>query len=414
MHGGRKPARTRASLSKDEARRISIAAQGFAPRAKSPPGRKRLLATIRQIGLLQLDSVNVLIRSHYLPLFSRLGPYSTKVLDDLGRGRGRALFEYWGHEASLIPLDYYPLFRWRMQEAKKWEGMTRLAREKPEYIAAVLKQVSERGPLRTSDLSEGGKSLGGWWGWGEGKRALEYLFLSGQIAAAERRGFERIYDVALRVIPKHALERPAVGVADAHRQLLELAARAYGVATEMDLRDYFRLPVAETKLRLAELVESRILEPVSVEGWKHQAYLHAKAKAPRSLSLRALLAPFDSLIWMRQRTERLFDFHYRLAFYTPKAKRAHGYYVMPFLLGDRLVARVDLKSDRKRSRLQVLGGHAEPNADAHEILPALREELELMRGWLGLDSTEIKLRGDFLRALRRVNAPTNPGGSPRR
>jgi uncharacterized protein YcaQ len=408
MHGTRKTTQTRESLSKDEARRIAVAAQSFGARPKSPPGRERLLAMIRKLGLLQLDSVNVLIRSHYLPLFSRLGPYSTKTLDDMNRGRKRALFEYWGHEASLIPLDFYPLYRWRMQEAKKWDGMTRLAREKPGYVAAVLKQVAERGPLRTADLEEGAKSRGGWWGWGDGKRALEYLFLSGQVTASERRGFERIYDLTERALPADVLRAPAPRIEDAHRTLLEMAARAHGVATEFDLRDYYRLPVAETKARLAELIEARVLLPVAIEGWKQQAFLHAEAKIPRAISAQALLSPFDSLIWMRPRTERVFGFHYRLAFYTPKSKRAHGYYVMPFLLGDRLVARVDLKADRKRGRLQVLGGHAEPKVDMREVLPALSAELDLMREWLGLETTEIKLRGDFLRGLRRINGPANP------
>lgn len=401
MHGTRRRSQRLESLSKDEARRVAIAAQGFA-RSKTAPSRARLIATIRQIGLLQLDSVNVLVRSHYLPLYSRLGPYSTKLLDNLAQARGRALFEYWGHEASLIPLEHHPLFRWRMEKAEKWPGMHSLAREKPAYIAAVLKEVSERGPLRTADLSEGGKSLGGWWGWGDGKRALEYLFLSGRVTASERRGFERIYDVTERVLPAALLNAPTPRTEDAQRQLLELAARAHGVGTEFDLRDYHRLPVAETKARLAELVEAGTLLPLQIEGWKQQAYLHKDAKLPRTISAQGLLSPFDSLIWMRQRTERLFDFHYRLAFYTPKTKRAHGYYVMPFLLGDRLVARVDLKADRKRGRLQVLGGHAEPQADTRKVLPALRHELELMRDWLGLERTEIKLRGDFLRALRRL------------
>ena len=407
MHGTGSSKKISESLSNDEARRIAIAAQGFTPRPKSAPNRGRLLSTINQIGLLQLDSVNVLIRSHYLPLYSRLGPYPTEALDDLSQGKKRALFEYWGHEASLIPLDHYSLFRWRMQVAKKWQSMSSVVREKPAYVAAVLKQVADQGPLRTAELADGGKSLGGWWGWGDGKRALEYLFLTGQITAAERRGFERIYDVTERVIPADQLRAPALRVEDAHRRLLEMAARSHGVATEMDLRDYYRLPVAETKARLAELVEARVLQPVRIDGWKQQGYLHTKAKIPRAISVQALLSPFDSLIWMRQRTERLFDFHYRLAFYTPKEKRAHGYYVMPFLFGDRLVARVDLKSDRKRNRLQVLGGHAEPNVDLTEVLPALRAELELMRGWLGLEGTEIKPRGDLLRALRRLTAPAS-------
>jgi len=403
--------RTRATLSNAEARRIAIAAQGFASRTAKPPGRQGLLALIKQIGLLQLDSVNVVIRSHYLPLYSRLGPYSTKHLDELSQGRRRALFEYWGHEASLIPLEFHPLFRWRMARAAAgqglWGGPNSLAREKPQYLAAVLQQVAQHGPLRTSDLSEGGRSHGGWWGWGDGKRALEYLFWTGQVTAAERRGFERLYQIPDRVLSAATLSAATPSVEDAHRRLLDIAGRAHGVATEADLRDYFRLPVAETKARLAELIESGALLPVRVEGWKQQAYLHAETKPPRAVAARALLSPFDSLIWMRPRTDRLFEFHYRLAFYTPKAKRAHGYYVMPFLLGDRLVARVDLKADRKGSRLQVLGGHAEAHAAADEVLGPLHAELELMTAWLGLDSLEIKPRGQFLRGLRAVSAPAN-------
>jgi uncharacterized protein YcaQ len=400
-------------LSRAEARRIAVVAQGFAPRVSSQASQQSITKLIKQIGLLQLDSVNVLVRSHYLPLFSRLGPYSTKLLDQLSYGPRRALFEYWGHEASLIPLEYHSLFRWRMERAAQgqgvWGGPKSIARDKPDYLAAVLNQVAAQGPLRTSDLSEGGRSLGGWWGWGDGKRALEYLFWTGQVTAAERRGFERLYHIADRVLPSDILSAPTPPVEEAQRRLLEMAARAHGVATEADLRDYFRLPVAETKARLAELVETKTLMPVRVEGWKQQAFVHAEVKIPRAVSVRALLSPFDSLIWMRPRTERLFDFHYRLAFYTPKSKRAHGYYVMPFLLGDRLVARVDLKSDRKRSRLQVLGGHVEPHVEMDDVLEPLRAELDLLAGWLGLECVEIKLRGTFLRALRRVNAPASLG-----
>jgi uncharacterized protein YcaQ len=393
--------RSTQTVSLAEARRMAVAAQGFLPREPhARPGAARLLHLIKQIGLLQIDSVNVLVRSHYLPLYSRMGPYSTQLLDALSHGPKRALFEYWGHEASFIPLEYQPLFRWRMDEARKWPSMASLAREKPAYVAAVLEQVRESGPLRTADLPEGGRSLGGWWGWGDGKRALEYLFLAGQVSVAERRGFERIYDITERVLPADILRAPTPPTEDAQRVLLEMAARAHGVATEFDLRDYFRLPVAETKARLAELVEQGTLSRVHVEGWKAPAFLHKDTKLPRALRAQALLSPFDSLIWMRPRTERLFAFHYRLAFYTPKHRRAHGYYVMPFLLGDRLVARVDLKSDRARSRLQVLAGHAEAHVAPADVLAPLRAELDLLRGWLGLERIEIKTRGKFLRALR--------------
>lgn len=396
----RKPHISRSNtLSSAEARRLAIAAQGFG-------GKGPLLASIKQIGLLQLDSVNVLVRSHYLPLFSRTGPYDMAALDRLSQKGPRKLFEYWGHEASLIPMDYHPLFRWRMEDARAgsgaWQGSARLARERPDFIKAVMSEIAERGPLGAGELSQGGKSTGNWWGWSDGKRALEWLFWTGQLTSAGRRGFERLYCLPERVIPDPVRNAPTPSPEDAQRELLRIAARAHGVGTEFDLRDYFRLPVAATKARLAELLETGELAEVTVEGWNHKAYVPAGAKIPREVQANALLSPFDSLIWMRPRTERLFGFHYRLAFYTPKAKRAHGYYVMPFLLGDRLVARVDVKSDRKQSRLLVLGGHAEPGIDAASLAPALNEQLRAMAAWLGLDRVTLKSRTELANALRRA------------
>jgi uncharacterized protein YcaQ len=393
------------TLSIDEARRIAIAAQGFTTR-ETEPTRADMLRTIRRIGLLQLDSVNVLVRSHYLPLYSRLGPYAVETLDTLSHKKPRALFEYWGHEASLIPVEYHPLFRWRMDEARSgkgmWGGPSRLARERPDFIRAVMSEIAERGPVGAGELSGGGKSTGNWWGWSDGKRAVEYLFWTGQLTAAGRRGFERLYDLPERAIPARILNTAAVARDDAHRSLLEMAAAAFGVATEADLRDYFRLPVAETKARIADLVDAKVLRPVTVEGWKQQAYLHKHAKAARPVETSALISPFDSLIWMRPRTERLFDFHYRLAFYTPKHKRTQGYYVTPFLLGDKLVARVDLKSDRKNSRLLVLGGHAESHIAPASIAPQLKAELERLAKWLGLKRVAPRGRGELVRALRKI------------
>jgi hypothetical protein len=361
---------------------------------------------IKQIGLLQLDSVNVLVRSHYLPLFSRLGPYDMGTLDALSQKAPRALFEYWGHEASLIPMDYHPLFRWRMDEAHAgrggWQGPARLARERPDFIKAVISEIAERGPLGAGEISDGGKSTGNWWGWSDGKRALEWLFWTGQLTSAGRRGFERLYALPERVIPDTVRNAPTPAPEDAQRELLRLAARAHGVATEFDLRDYFRLGVAETKARLQELLDAGELKQVTVEGWKHAAYLPRDAKIPRETNATALLSPFDSLIWMRPRTERLFAFHYRLAFYTPKHKRTQGYYVMPFLMGDRLVARVDLKSDRKESRLLMLGGHAEPGIDEAAIAPPLMATLKSIAQWLGLDRVTLRSRTELSRALRRV------------
>lgn len=394
------------TLSLSEARRIALRAQGFGAAATAgKPNRSAIQRTIKTIGLLQLDSVNVLVRSHYLPLFSRLGPYDVTALDALSRRKPRALFEYWGHEASLIPMDYHHLFRWRMERARSgdrlWGGPSKLAKERPEFIRSVLDEIGERGPIGAGELSGGGKSTGNWWGWSDGKRALEYLFWTGQVTSAGRRGFERLYDLPERVIPEKIRATPCPGEANAQRRLIELAASALGVASETDLRDYFRLPVADTKARIAELTEDGTLRPVAVEGWTHPAYLHRGAVVPAEVDACALVSPFDSLIWMRPRTERLFGFHYRLAFYTPKHKRKQGYYVMPLLLGDRLVARVDLKSDRKNASLLVLGGHTEAGVDPGHVAERLKPELARMAAWLGLARVTIKGRTALASALRR-------------
>jgi uncharacterized protein YcaQ len=394
------------ALSLAEARRIAIHAQGFGtPREGAQPSRTSLLRTIKRVGLLQLDSVNVLVRSHYLPLYSRLGPYPTETLDALSHKKPRALFEYWGHEASLIPVEFHPLFRWRMARARSggmWGGPSRLAKERPDFIAAVLGEVKRRGPIGAGDLSDGGRSTGNWWGWSDGKRALEYLFWTGQVTSAGRRGFERLYDLPERVLPEKILNAPELDEHAAQRALVERAAAAFGVATEAELRDYFRLDLADNRARVAELVEAGMLRPVSVESWTQKAYLHRDATLPPMLDATALISPFDSLIWMRRRTERIFGFHYRLAFYTPKHKRTQGYYVTPLLLGDRLVARVDLKSDRKNNRLLVLGGHAEPQVQPSSIVPRLRDELERLSAWLGLKRVALRGRSELVRLLRNA------------
>jgi hypothetical protein len=393
------------ALSRDDARRIALAAQGFGASRTKPPDRAAMLRTIRRIGLLQLDSVNVLVRSHYLPLFSRLGAYDVAALDALSHRAPRALFEYWGHEASLIPVEHHPLFRWRMDEARAgkggWAGPSRLARERPDFIKDVLAEIADRGPIGAGELTGGGKSTGNWWGWSDGKRAVEYLFWTGQLTAGGRRGFERLYDLPERVIPAPILGAPTPSREAAQRELIEIAARAHGVATEIDLRDYFRLPVADAKARIHDLVEAGALRQVTVEGWTQPAFLHRATAAHAGVESAALISPFDSLIWMRARTERLFDFHYRLAFSTPKHKRTAGYYVMPFLLGDRLVARVDLKSDRKKARLLVLGGHAEPHIAPSSIAPALKIELAKLAEWLGLKRVAPRGRGELVRELRK-------------
>jgi uncharacterized protein len=343
-------------------------------------------------GLVQMDSVNVLCRAHYLPLFSRFGPYPRELIDRAARRAPRRLFEYWGHEASLIPVDTHPLLRWRMERAadEAWGGMRRVSEDRPELVAEVLEEVRARGPVAASDLAqEAPRRSGPWWDWPEHKRALEWLFWSGQITSARRRNFERLYDVPERVLPPAVLAAPTPPVAEAQRELVRIAARAMGVAAERDLRDYFRLPLAETRERVAELVDEGELRPVEVEGWRRtQGYLHRDARLPRTVNAQALIGPFDSLVWERSRVERVFGFRFRLEIYVPKPKRVHGYYVLPFLLGDRLVARVDLKAERKLGVLLAHAIHLEPEAPA-ETIDALRAELDSLAGWLELDSVKL-------------------------
>ena len=382
----------REKLSAAAARRIALAAQGFAAARPASVHVGQMQRTIDRLGLLQIDSVNVLARAHYLPLFSRLGNYERALLDRIAWGRKsqRRLFEFWAHEASLLPVDTQPLLRWRMQRLREQtSGKGKLilfAREKKAFIAEVLREIRERGALAASELSNGGERRGPWWGWNDGKLAVEWLFFAGVVTTATRRGtFERVYDLTERVLPASVLALPTPSAEEAQRELLRFSARALGVATEFDLRDYFRLGVADTKARLAELVEAGELLPVTVEGWKKPAYLDPKARMPRWIEARALLAPFDPLVWERERTHRIFDFFYRIEIYTPLSKRNYGYYVLPFLLGDRLVGRVDLKADRATSRLLAHAVHVEPGVDRQKIEGPLREELRLMADWLGLD-----------------------------
>jgi uncharacterized protein len=399
------------------ARRIALAAQGFAePRPTGRIDTRHLWRVLDRVGVLQLDSVNVFCRSHYMPVFSRLGPYPRELLDRLAahapgplgserfaRPEQRALFEFWAHEASLIPVELHPLLRWRMAslETQAWGSMVRIVQENPELIAEVLALVSEQGPIRAAQTGteRPQRKQGEMWNWHAGKIALEHLFFTGQVTAAGRVNFERLYDLPERVLPAAALDAPTPSEADAQRELVRIAARCLGVASEPDLGDYFRLPRAASKARVAELVESGELEPVTVEGWRAPAYLWPQARRPRRVQARALLSPFDSLIWFRERTERLFGFRYRIEIYTPVAKRIYGYYVLPFLLGDSLVARVDLKSDRQKGVLRVQGAFAEPGVDRSEVAAELAAELRLVAWWLGLDGVRVARVGDLAKEL---------------
>jgi uncharacterized protein len=377
-------ARRRERLSAAEARRVALAAQGFG--AGAP---RSLRGVLDRLSLVQIDSVNVLERAHYLPAFSRLGAYPRERLDRLAHRAPRRLFEYWGHEASLLRVELQPLLRWRMDRAahEAWGGMQRVNRDRPDLVAQVLETIRDRGPVSAGTLAaehdHTPRRSGPWWDWSDVKRACEFLFWSGRVTSARRRGFERQYDLPERVLPRAVVDAPTPPVEDAQRELVRLASRALGVAAERDLRDYFRLPAAETRDRVRELVEAGDLLPIAVEGWRTPAYLDPAARLPRRVDARALVGPFDSLIWERSRTERVFGFRYRLEIYVPRPKRVHGYYVLPFLLGDRLVARVDLKADRQAGALLVQATHLEDGAPP-ETREALAGELERMAGWLGL------------------------------
>ncbi|QIA22992.1 winged helix-turn-helix domain-containing protein [Mesorhizobium sp. AA22] len=389
------------------ARRIALAAQGFAdPRPNSTPDRRHLARVLARTGLLQIDSVSAVVRAHYMPLYSRLGPYPLALLDNAAVTRKRKVFEYWAHEASFLPVETYPLMRWRMERAERGEemynGLAKWGRERAAYIEDIYREVVQRGPIAASAL-EGQKGSGGWWGWSDAKHAFEWLFWAGRITTASRRGFERRYDLPERVLPPAILALPVPSPEDAHRELLRISARAHGVATAGDLRDYFRLSPADIKGRIEELVDAGDLLPVRVEGWDKPAYLYKDARFPRKVEARALLAPFDPVVFERSRTERLFDFRYRIEIYTPVEKRQYGYYVLPFLLGERIVARIDLKADRPAGVLRVHAAYAEPGAPP-KTAAELFEELKLMQGWLGLERIEVTPAGDLGSALANIAA----------
>jgi uncharacterized protein YcaQ len=400
------PAR-RERLSLAAARRVALAAQGFAdPLPTGPVTRRHLRRVISRTNLLQIDSVNVFQRAHYLPAFSRLGPYDTTLLDDMAF-RHRELFEYWGHEASLLPVALHPLLRWRMERARNleegWGGILRAVRDQPEFVAEVLRLVQELGPVSAGDLREGERrERGTWWSWDDEKRALEYLFWSGQVMTSTRRSFERLYDVPERVLPAEVLDAPTPSREEAQRELIRLSARAHGVATERDLRDYFRLSPAHGKEAVASLVAAGDLLPVTVEGWTQSAYLSPDASYPRRVRRSALLSPFDPVVWERSRTERLFGFTYRIEIYTPAHKRVHGYYVLPFLHDERIAARVDLKSDRKAGVLRVAASWLEPGGDPLDVAGALARELRRAADWQGLGEIVVEPRGDLAPVLAQV------------
>jgi uncharacterized protein YcaQ len=395
------------------ARRIALAAQGFAgPRPASPPSRRTVLRVLGRTQLLQLDSVSAVVRAHYAPVFSRIGGYDRALLDDAAwRHTARAprtLVEYWAHEAALIPIADWPLLRWRMSRYRlgRWRVMDEVVARNPTLSRDIRSVIEEFGPGTAGDIEkhlelDRPRRKGTWWNRSDTKVVCEQLFAAGELSVARRVGFARYYDLTERVIPADILARE-VAEADAVRELVRRSAVAHGIATEADLRDYYRLDRAQVAPAIADLVDARELAPVTVAGWDKPAYLHVDARVPRRVGGATLLCPFDPLIFFRARTLRLFDFHYRIEIYTPEHKRVHGYYVFPFLLDGALAARVDLRADRAGGRLLVPGAFAEPGRRTVAVAGALKQALRELADWLELDTIEIGERGDLTDLLTMV------------
>ena len=374
------------SLSIADARALALAAQGFdTARPKTKATQRHVDALISRLGVIQIDSVNVLVRSQELPLFSRLGDHNRNAIPKATEQQ--KLFEYWGHEAAHLPVEIHPLFRGKMEaarlgKAKHW-GLTSFYDDNKAFVKRMLKHVEKNGPTTSRELSTRTEKKGTWWDWDEAKVALEYLFLTGQLMSRGRgTDFARIYDTPERVLPEDVLNAPTPSEHDARKQLLVRSAIAQGVATASDLADYYRQKPTTVKPLITELVEEGELRTVAVDGWTEKAFIHRAAKLPKQLHATALLSPFDSLVWCRPRNERLFDFHYRIEIYTPKEKRKFGYYVLPFMMNGEMVGRVDLKADRANSKLLVHSVHTEKGVKRSTINDALNNELRTMASWL--------------------------------
>jgi len=386
-------------ISPAQARRVALASQGFA--RSGAPGRidvRHFRRTLSDVGVVQLDSVNVVARAHYLPFFARLGPYPREALDSWLWGSGE-VFEYWAHEASLVPVEWWPLFRHRMTGGWHWESVERLGREHPGYVDAVYEEVRERGPLAAGEVDDLPAPAGTWWDWSRSKLALEYLFLTGRVTVSHRRHFTRVYDLVERALDSRVLSSDAPEKRDAQKQLLRMAARRHGVGTVGDLADYFRIPKSEARPLLAELSSAGELDEVEIEGWKGPVFAWPGISIPRRIEATALLAPFDPVVWNRDRISRLFGFDYRIEIYVPRHKRVFGYYVLPFLCGDRLVARVDLKADRATGELLVRGAFGEDGIEPNRIGHLLAVELERMADWLELSKVRVTGRGNLAQAI---------------
>ncbi len=389
-----------ATLKADRARRIALAAQGFCDaKPKGPVTVRQLRRVMDRMTILQLDSVNVLCRSHYLPVFARLGPYDRDKLNQYLYRSGEH-FEYVSHEASITAQDHRPLLGHRMQYSR-WKRAEKMATEVPEYPQAVLEEVAEHGPLSVKQLSDPGERTGPWWGMPKGKIALEWLYYTGRLAISERdHQFVTHYDLPERVLRPDVVAQPSVEEHEAKRQLALLGVRSHGIGTAADIADYFRLKTVETRNALDDAVAAGELERVDVQGWDQPAYLDPAARQPRSVSGRALLSPFDPVVWFRPRAERMFNFHYRIEIYVPESKRVFGYYVLPFLLDGELVGRVDLKADRQAGILRVRGSYHEEGVAPSRVAPELHGALNEMASWLDLDSVQVESEGNLAAGLK--------------
>jgi uncharacterized protein YcaQ len=399
-------------ISAPEARRLALASLGFGVRKPARAGPAHVRATAARLSAIQIDSVNILARAHYLPTFSRYGPYPMSALDALAQAR-RELFEYWGHAACFLPIELYPLMRWRMENQRvNWAGLR--ARQKA-FIEAVYAEVAERGPMSAGELSMAGKSGGPWWGWSKGKHAMEMLFRQGRIAVAGRRNFERLYDIPERVIPDAVRRATPLAPEAAKKALIVRAARAMGVGTARDIAQYFhidawwdRLSVngrrvpAKTGVLFDELVDAGELQPVRIEGWTKPAFMVSGARIPKAIDVQAIVSPFDPVLWERRWTKSVFGFDYQIEIYVPGPKRIYGYYVLPLLLGDRFAARVDLKAERKTSTLIVHASYVEAGIDAKRVAASLASELRSMADWLALESFVVHPKGNLAAGLKRA------------
>ena len=381
------------SLSIKEARALALAAQGFdSPRTKTKSTTADAVALIKKLGVIQIDSVNVLVRSQELPLFSRLGDHDRNAIPK-ATSQGK-IFEYWGHEAAHLPVELHPMFRFKMHAArsgklKHW-GLTSFYAENKAFVKRILKYVEVNGSVTARELSTRTTKKSSWWDWDEAKTALEYLFLTGELMSCGRGSdFARVYDIPERVLPRKILQMPTPSETEARKDLLVRAMRAQGVATMHDLADYYRQKPAVVKPLVSQLVEQGVLREVSVDGWQDKAYVHRNAQLPKRLFATALLSPFDSLVWCRPRNERLFNFHYRIEIYTPQAKRKFGYYVLPFMVNGEMVGRVDLKADRANSKLLVQSVHTEKRIKRAAINVTLGKELSLIAKFLNLKSRTV-------------------------